>query len=273
MRSERAWVSVPEEQIAEAFVAARRHGRALSDYPGPFPETEEAAYRLQDAAIDRWPTAIIGWKVGRVGNGENGQPSRLSGPVFAPYLRHGEGPFAVPVIANGFAAIEGECVIVLGADAPAGKTSFTLEEAQGLVGSVHMGAEIASSPYPGINDHGPFVTISDFGNNLGLALGPALPGWPNVDPGDFTFEVSVNGAAVGTSRVSRAGGGIFEALRFLAENTARRGRPLRRGMAILTGAVTGVHPVHVGDSARVHVAGVGSIDLVFGALGDADLAA
>jgi 2-keto-4-pentenoate hydratase len=44
-------------------------------------------------------------------------------------------------------------------------------------------------------------------------------------------------------------------VRFLLENVARRGRPAKAGMMILTSAVTGVHRVFAGDEAMVSMNG------------------
>jgi 2-keto-4-pentenoate hydratase len=45
-------------------------------------------------------------------------------------------------------------------------------------------------------------------------------------------------------------GGPFESLRFLLALNARRGRPLRSGDFVSAGAITGVHEIRVGQSAR-----------------------
>ncbi len=39
-----------------------------------------------------------------------------------------------------------------------------------------IGIEIASSPLQNINDYGPAVVASDFGNNAGLLLGAEVAG-------------------------------------------------------------------------------------------------
>jgi 2-keto-4-pentenoate hydratase len=46
-------------------------------------------------------------------------------------------------------------------------------------------------------------------------------------------------------------GGPFESLRFLLGSSARRGRPLRAGDWVSTGAITGVHDIAAGQTARV----------------------
>ena len=69
------------------------------------------------------------------------------------------------------------------------------------------------------------------------------------------FEVEINGELVGRSSPASLPGGPLESVRFLLENASRRGLPLKKGMYLLTGAVTGVHAARVGDRAEVRVQG------------------
>lgn len=241
---------------ALAFVKARMTGAGLPDYPGDAPQSLEEAYAIQDAAMAAWPDEVAGWKVGRI-TGEWAERlgvDRLAGPVFRKNMHAYQGEVvAMPVFADGFAAVEGEVTVLLGADAPAHKTAYSRDEAQALIESVHLGVEIASSPFRGINDFGPLVTISDFGNNNGLILGPPLEAWRDWDLERWPFETWINDERVGVATPAGIPGGPLESVRFLLENAARRNFPLKKGALILTGAVTGVHVAHVGDVAEVRV--------------------
>ena len=244
-------------RVADAFVRARRGATPMSSYPGAMPQDLDQAYAHQDEAIGLWDEPIGGWKVGRI-TGDDAQrlgEDRLSGPIFAPSIVRARGGDAMPIFEDGFAAVEGEVVFVLGRDAPPTQTAWTAQAAAGLIGSVHAGVEVASSPFPGINDHGPLVTISDFGNNRGLLLGEAVRDWRDRTPADWQCETYLDGDLVGAADASGIPGGPVESLRFLLENTARRGLPLKAGMVVSTGAITGVHRARAGQEARVVFAG------------------
>lgn len=172
----------------------------------------------------------------------------------------------MPVFEEGFAAVEGEIVILVKDDAPADKVDWTMEEAKAMVGSVHMGVEIASSPFGAINDHGPLVTISDFGNNYGVIIGEPIPEWESYRLAEWMFETYVEGECVGKASPDNIPGGPVGSLKFILENAARRGKPLKKGMAISTGAITGVHQVFVGQSSTVKCAGLSDIHVTFSAL-------
>jgi len=51
----------------------------------------------------------------------------------------------------------------------------------------------------------------------------------------------------------------MEGVRFLLEHCARRGRPLKAGQLVSTGAATGIHDIAAGQVGRVSFASHGSI--------------
>ena len=259
-------------EIARRLTGARRRGEALPVYPGAQPPSMEAGYACQDAAIALWERPIAGWKVGKIPDawlarmGED----RLVGPIFASAVQAPEatarsagglpalaGTF--DVIPGGFAAVEAEFVFGIGRDAPPGKTAWSDEEALAMVGSLHVGAELAGSPMPMINDLGPAIVVSDFGNNAGLILGPAVADWRTALRDDLVCRTFVEDVEVGQGRASGIAGGLVAALRFALARCAKRGMPLRAGQWISTGAATGIHDVVAGQRARVVFDGIAEI--------------
>ena len=238
--------------IAGQFRAARLSKTALSDFPGPLPRVLDESYAIQDAAIAGWPDKLVGWKVGRIlGDlvAVHGT-DRLIGPIFAASLQRatGETEESFAAIQDGFCAVEGEYVFELAADAMPGKTDYDASSALDLVGELWTGIEVAGSPLATINDLGPTVVVSDFGNNWGLILGKPVQNW-RARLEDLTCAVTINGDVVGTGVVTAFPGGITQSLVFALNCAARRGLPLKRGMLISTGAVSGVHDAKPGDHA------------------------
>ena len=243
-----------QDDRALKFVEARLNAYGVETYPGKLPVSLDEAYSIQSDAIEVYPDEVCGWKVGRItGEAETiFQVDRLVGPVFTRVSHDNQdGVLDMPVFADGFTAIEGEVTAVIAKDAPEGKTSYSTEEAREFIDGLYFGVEIASSPFPGINDHGPLVTISDFGNNYGLILGAPIENWQAMKVEDWVFETFINNQSVGRAAPTALPGGPVESVRYLLENTAKRGLYLKKGMRVLTGAVTGVHQAHVGDDAYV----------------------
>ena len=259
--------------IAASFVAARRQGSALDAFPGPVPEDLVTAYQVQDLAIARWPDTVVGWKVGyiaaerRDGSGDE----RLLGPIFSRQLWNATGSSTpIPVFVGGFAAVEAEYVLRLDADAPPGKQDWTPEEAAALPATLFTGVEVASSPLATINQLGPRVVVSDFGNNNGLVLGPQIPAWTTLDESSLLAQTWVGDLHVGSGGAGHLPGGLRAAFAFALARSARRGRPLKAGEYIATGNATGIHDIVAGQVARVVFDGYATLDCHAVPAGNAD---
>lgn len=206
----------------------------------------DEAYAIQNEAVALIGRPVLGWKVARVSPelaavwGEE----RIVGPAFRLWDDL-EGPPAIPLIKGGYAAAEAEFQLQV-RDVPKGP-SVTLASASEAIGAIRIGIEIAGSPYPEINRHGPAVTVSDFGNNIGLRLGTAIP-MPRADEA-FGWEVTsyVQGERVGTGTGAGPAGSPIEAARILFELAARYDLDVRPGQWISAGAITGGHQVVSGN--------------------------
>jgi len=117
----------------------------------------------------------------------------------------------------------------------------------------------AGSPLAAINDLGPTVVVSDFGNNAGLLLGPAIPDWSRRRLESLTCETFIEEERVGRGGAASLPGGLLEAVAFALGRCARRGLPMKAGYVISTGAATGIHEISIGESARVKFDGVAQL--------------
>jgi 2-keto-4-pentenoate hydratase len=246
--------------IAQRFVRARRAGAALPAFPGPRPASLAQGYACQDAAMSLWPDRLVGWKVGRLPEPWRASlgAERLIGPIFAASCwraRDADDEVVFPVFVGGFAAVEAEFVLRLGRDAPPGRVDWDAASAAELVDTLILGIETAGSPLATINELGPAVVVSDFGNNAGLILGPEWRAWRELPEAELVAETFIDGRSVGQGGAAQVQ--PLEALAAALSVAARRGHPLRAGMLVSTGASTGIHDIRAGQSA----------DCVFGRYG------
>ena len=239
------------QAIARAFVSARRAARGLPDYPGEPPTTLDQAYAIQSHAIAITADTVVGWKVGRINPPLDKilSNNRLAGPIFAGQVTSAANG-SMPVFAAGFAAAEAEFLLRIGAAPDPAKMHYSRDEALALIDAVHVGLEIASSPFPGINDLGPLVTISDFGNNHGLVIGAPVADWRTLAFVDWPVRLTIDGEEAGVATAASMLDGPIGAARFLFECLAARGIALAAGQWISSGAVTGVHRVRPGQAIR-----------------------
>lgn len=239
---------------------ARLAGQSIADYPGIVPPDLATAYAIQALAIDQWPDVLRGWKVARIGpDWQKKYPEeRLIGPVWAGNV-HVVTPgqeSVCPLIEGGFAAIEAEIGIHVGADAPVGRTDWTADEAAALVGRMCIGVEVASSPLATLNDLGPGAVISDFGNNWGVIAGPPVSDW-RTNTQELAVETFIDDVSVGKGTIAIPQTPL-NAFAFALNKSASLGRALRQGDYISCGMITGVHDIRAGQRSR----------LVFGRYGE-----
>jgi 2-keto-4-pentenoate hydratase len=256
------------DQIASTFRAARSAARPLDSYPGgEVPATLASAYAIQQLAIAGWPDQVVGWKVAAIqANWRTAYPDeRVAGPVFSKRLaRVSSGGVEMPIIRGGYAAAEAEFALLLGADFPVDTAFATAEQLRPFVAAVHAAIELAGSPLPNLSALGPGAVISDFGNNIGLVIGPELENFFARQPQDWPVDTTINDVPVGEGSADRIPGGPLAALLFLANSLVSRGDTLRPGHWVSTGASTGVHPVSVGDQVQVMFDGQPVISLRIG---------
>ncbi len=255
------------DAISRRLVAARMAAEALPDFPGALPDSLDEAYAIQEASIARWGDTVAGWKIGmipaddrlRVGD------ERLAGPIFKSSIVRIESGATrtMPIYEGGFAAVEAEFVLELGCAIHPSGTEYSDADLIELVSSLYVGVEIASSPMAAINQLGPTCVVSDFGNNAGLLLGPAVADWKSRDLDSMTAKVMIDGDVVGDATANAIPGGPLAALRFLLGFAAARSIELPEGTFISTGAATGIHDVSVSSAARVDFGSFGWFNVKF----------
>ncbi|KRG68576.1 2-keto-4-pentenoate hydratase [Pseudoxanthomonas dokdonensis] len=248
--------------IAEAFTRARAQGRHLDAFPAEIPANLVSAYRIQDAAIERWPDRVVGWKVGYIAaeRRDESADDRLLGPIFARRLQDARSDGNVfSIFDGGFGAVEAEYVMRLDSDAPAHQLEWTPEQAAALPSTLFIGLEVASSPLATINQLGPRVVVSDFGNNNGLIVGQEIPGWAAREDSALTCTTYIDEQQVGQGGATTLPGGLRSAFAFALARSAKRGRPLKAGDLIATGNATGIHDILPGQRARIVFDGFGEI--------------
>ncbi len=231
--------------------------------PAGVPERSPSIWWLPTVhqAIGLWSDTVFGWKVGyiaaerRDGSGDE----RLLGPIFKRQLWNDTGGTTdIPVFVGASPqSKQSTCWSCWRTRRPDSWTGPRNRPKRCLRASI--GVEVASSPLATINELGPRVVVSDFGNNNGLVLGPEIVDWTARDENSLRAETLIEGEVVGTGGATRLPGGLRAAYAFALSRSALRGRPLRKGDLIATGNATGIHDIEAGQTALVRFAGFGDI--------------
>jgi 2-keto-4-pentenoate hydratase len=244
---------------AAALLDARLSGRALPAFPAPVPTTLADAYAIQQRLIAAIGAPVLGWKVGRIPPAliETLGAERVAGPVLRIAELDGEVPGRAAIFAGGAGAIEAEVMLRLRA-VPDGRVTASADGAA-WIDEIRAGFEVASSPAPDVHDHAPYGIIADIGINNGLLLGPSL------DYADFqslTVETRIDGTTVGTGRAIDVLDGPWGSLNFLVDLHRRGVIELQPGQWISAGAITGVHPLAIGQTATARFGSAADIACV-----------
>lgn len=252
-------------RLSQNLIAARQSCTLLDTYPGAVPETPEEAYQVQDLCIAGWKDELVGWKVAglKADLHEQFKASRQSGPVFKKTLQWSSGDDYIyaPVFAGGFAAIEAEFVIELGDVSSLPSSNLTIEDALNAIAKIYIGIEIASSPMKHPGSYGTLASVSDFGSNAGVIIGPEISNWRDLEFSDIEVSVKIGEEVVGTANAKPGLSGPLGAVTYLIEHLAGRGHGITAGTYVSSGAITGVHQAEVGVPSEVVFSGLGSIDL------------
>lgn len=229
-----------------ALLEARLSGRALPAFPAPVPTTLAEAYAIQRRLSAALGAPIRGWKVGRIPPPlvDHLGAERIAGPVLRVAALDGTVPGEAAVFAGGAGAIEAEVMLRLRA-VPEGPVTGA-DDGAAWINEIRAGFEVASSPAPDVHSHAPYGIIADIGINNGLLLGPTL------DLADFTgvaVETRIGDKTVGTGRPIDVLDGPWGSLDFLVDLHRRGIIELAAGQWISAGAITGVHPIAIGDTA------------------------
>jgi 2-keto-4-pentenoate hydratase len=103
----------------------------------------------------------------------------------------------------------------------------------------------------------PTLIADDF-FNAACVLGAPVESWRDLDLAGVRGRMAINGAEVGTGTGGDILGHPLEALAWLANALAARGRCLEAGEFVLLGSVVETRWVAAGDLVEVEIEGLGS---------------
>jgi 2-keto-4-pentenoate hydratase len=159
--------------------------------------------------------------------------------------------------------VECEMVVRLAADLPLQEAPFDRDAVATVVGEVMAGMEIVDDRYVDYKSLDTPTLIADDFFDAGCVLGKPFAGWRALELGTLSGVTWINGAEVGRGRGADVMGHPFEALAWLANSLARRGRSLRAGEFVFTGSVVETKWLNRGDRAVMEIEGLGTVEAVF----------
>ena len=159
--------------------------------------------------------------------------------------------------------VEAEIAVELGQDLSLNDAPFNLNSVRHAVQSCMASIELVDARYFNYRELDTPTMVADNFFNAACVLGKPLREWQDVDLANVDGEMTVNGASVGTGKGSLIMGHPLQALAWLANKLADRGRELKEGEFVTLGSVIATNWVSQGDLVEVNMSGLGSATIKF----------
>jgi 2-oxo-3-hexenedioate decarboxylase/2-keto-4-pentenoate hydratase len=159
--------------------------------------------------------------------------------------------------------VECEIAVQLGKDLPATQAPYRRDQVADAMAAVMPAFELVDdrqADYTQLAAH-VLTLIADNAWNAGIVLGSPLRDWRTIDLAAARGVMLINGTVVGEGHGRDVMGHPFEALLWLVNMLAQRGKSLTQGMMVMTGSIVATKFVNPGDTVGLAVDGLGEVRL------------
>ncbi|MFN2646905.1 MAG: 2-keto-4-pentenoate hydratase [Burkholderiales bacterium] len=231
------------------------------------PRTPEEAYAIQDCYVARRAEklgAIAGYKIALSSTEMQrfvGVDSPQAGVMLASTLHRT--PAWVRAADYVRLIVEFEIAVEIAADLPVADAPYTRESVTPYVRAIMPAIELAddhNADYSQIAKH-PLDLIADNGWNEGAALGLPFEDWRALDLAALRGVATIDGRVVGEGLGAAAMGHPLEALAWIANHLASRGRALVFRDVVITGSMITSKTVQAGNLVRFELERLGAVEL------------
>jgi len=236
-----------EEKVWQAARFLHEAHRARAPYQplpdGIFPRDINEAYDIQEAFHELLLPergAIVGYKV-------------TSGVHHSP----------VTINASDYVHVGAECEIamLLEQDLPASAAPYDRESVARAVAALMPAFELVDDRGADYTDLYFLNVAADNSWNAGIVLGEAVIDWQDIDLVAATGTMTINGQPAGVGKGGDVLGHPLEALAWLANNLAERGKSLQKDMVVMTGSIVSTKFLNKGDEVHFGIDTLGDVRL------------
>jgi len=255
-------------QAAQFLVEEHRTRKSFGPIPAPCAaRTVDEAYAVQEAfhalmAATHGP--IAGYKIALttpVMQQMVGFHEPVSGAILAKTVQ--QSPCTIRSADYGRLGVECEIAVRLDADLPVTSAPYKRDHIVAAIGAVMAAFELIDDRHADYAQFAPQILsiIADNAWNGGIILGPPTTDWHTVDLAAVHGTMVINDAVVGAGYGRDVMGHPLDALVWLANGLAKRGKSLSRGMVVMTGSIVATKFVHPGDRVHFCLDGIGEVQL------------
>jgi 2-oxo-3-hexenedioate decarboxylase/2-keto-4-pentenoate hydratase len=257
------------ERAAALLAGARLAGSRIERLPADCrPPDEGAAYAVQDVLHRQLSAAgygaLAGHKIGcttPVMQQFLNIANPCAGGVFARTVQHRHGTFRHADFLH--VGVECEIAVRLAKPLPEARAPCDRHSAAAAVGACMAAIEVVDDRYQDYRSFDTPTLIADDFFNAGCVLDISIESWSELDLTSIAGRMRINGAEVGNGTGGDILGHPLEALAWLANALAARGRELKSGEFVLLGSVVQTQWVAAGDLVEVEIDGLGGASCRF----------
>lgn len=250
-------------QVTKIIGSAQRSRQEISPLTDEWPGLDaDAAYAVQERLaaehIDRGDP-IIGYKLGLTSRAKQ-VTMNVDEPIVGFLTANMYLPASQPLSLGSLIhpRLEPEIVFVLGEDLAG--PGLSAPQAMRAVASVHAGVEIIDSRFKDFRFTLPDV-VADNTSAARFAVDPTPYSPWELNLALEACAVHVNGNVIDSATGAAVLGNPAEALAFAANHLGARGRSLKAGHLVLTGALTDARAITAGDHYRAQFSTLGTLDI------------
>ncbi len=225
------------------------------------PPTISDAYRVQEALVPMWtPTrgAVAGLKIAtttKVMQQLMGIDHPCGGMIYANTIHHS--PATLDRSRFMHLVVECELAVRLSADLPARGHPLTRDDVRAAISEVMPAFELIEDRNADYKSTAAMSLIADNAWNGGIVLGSPIAPSAGQALDKLAGTLSINGATAHTGLTDDPMG----ALAWVANLAIERGRPMTKGMVVITGSVIPTLPIKAGDRFSFELAGLGAVEM------------
>lgn len=253
------------DKAADLLIAARRDGRKMDALPPALePETLADGYAIQEAILRRIDLPLAGWKVALTNDdamARAGATEPAAGPLFEPFVF--SSPQTIEGGADSVGGFECEFAFRLAKDLPASGAPYTVDAVADAVEALYPALEVVGLRIGNRAQLGVRGTAADHAGNFSFCYGDAIENWRRLDLPACGVRHLVDGDEVAASDGGNVLGNPLNALVWLGEHLAGRGREMKAGQWITSGAATGPIPAPVNSKVTADFGALGKVEVRF----------
>lgn len=231
------------------------------------PASVEDAYAIQDAFTAKLGdihAPVAGYKIALTTPDMQqfvGLQEPVAGVIFAQTVH--DSPFAIRYADYLHLVMECEIAMRMGTALPASHAPFGRDRVAEAVGAVMVAIELLDDRHVNYSLLADQVLsgIADNIWNVGIVLGVPISDWRLLDLAGVQGTLRVNGNVVAEGYGRAAMGNPLDALTWLANSLAGRGKHLDAGMIISTGNIAATELLQPGDAILAEIEGLGEVDI------------